>query len=103
MSSIDLISGVTLAVIIAAFFLLAVVSGLIRDITYPTKSPVKFAVEVLLMGLLPALVFLLMAIFRGYPINSTVLEEFGMLLAKFSILHVLLQFSGFYSFVFPPK
>lgn len=103
MSSIDLISGVTLAVIIAAFFLLAVVSGLIRDLTYPTKSPLKFAIEVLLMGFLPALVFLLMAVFRGYPINSTVLEEFGMLLAKFSILHVLLQFSGFYSFVFPPK
>ena len=103
MSSIDLISGVTLAVIVAAFFLLAVVSGLIRDLTYPTKSPVKFTIETILMGVLPALVFLLMAVFRGYPIDSRVLEEFAMLLAKFGVLHVLLQFSGFYSFVFPPK
>jgi len=103
MSSIDLISGVTLAVIIAAFVLLAVVSGLIRDLTYPMKSPVKFTIEALLMGFLPAFVFLLMAVFRGYPINGTVLEEFALLAAKFGILHVLLQFSGFYSFVFPPK
>ena len=55
------------------------------------------------MAFLPAVVFLIMAPLRGYKVTGTTFEEFSVLVVKFGILHLLLQFSGFYSNVFPPK
>jgi putative Mn2+ efflux pump MntP len=63
----------------------------------------NFILETLLMAILPSIGFLAMAVLRGYHIDSEVFTEFSVLVLKFGILHLLLQFSGFYSNIFPPK
>ena len=102
MSSADLIFDGILFILAFGCLFLAVVSIIIRDNIYPSKFPLRFTVETLLMSFVPALLLLLMANFRGYTIDSKVGMEFGVLALKFGILHLLLQFSGFYSDTFPP-
>ena len=63
----------------------------------------NFTLETILMAVLPSIGFLAMAVLRGYRIDSKVSEEFSILVLKFGVLHLLLQFSGFYSNIFPPK
>ena len=100
--STDLITDVIFLIVAFAVVVLTTMSGLIRDLTYPIKNPAFFSIEVLLMALPPAFVFLLMTYFRGYTFNAGILEKFVVLILKFGIFHILLQFSGFYSSVFPP-
>jgi hypothetical protein len=103
MSSYDLIFGGIVFILVASFLFLATISGVVKDLWYPTTKPVNFTIETLLMAFMPALVFLIMTPLRGYPITGTTYEEFMVLVVKFGLLHVLLQFSGFYSNIFPPK
>jgi hypothetical protein len=102
-SSNDLIMDGLILILAAGFFFLTVVSIMVRDSSYPVNFPGSFSAEVLLMGFLPALVFLAMCPLRGYPITWNIMMEFGILVLKFGALQVLLQFSGFYSSIFPPK
>jgi len=102
-SSSDLIFGLMVLVIVSTFFVLSVVSCLIRDLTFPTNNPVEFTIETLVVGIIPSLIILLMTILRGYTITNVTAGEFMILVVKFSVLHILLQFSGFYSSLFPPK
>lgn len=102
-SSNSLITDLIVFVVVATVVVLSVVSAFVRDLTYPTAHPVNFTIETLMMGFLPASVFLAMSLLRGYPITATTIGEFSLLVAKFGILHILLQFTGFYSEVFPPK
>jgi hypothetical protein len=87
----------------AAVVFLSVVSFLIKDLEYPQRSPLYFTIETLMMALSSSTIIFLMTYFRGYSFTISTFEEFFLLFAKFGILHILLQFSGFYSFVFPPK
>lgn len=103
MSSYDLIFGGIIFVLVASFLFLATISGVVKDLAYPKMRPVNFTIETLLMAILPASVFLVMTVLRGYSITATTFEEFSVLLVKFGLLHILLQFSGFYSSIFPPK
>ena len=103
LSSYDLIfDGIIFMLSAGAFFLVAL-SWLIRDLAYPMKSSMNFTLETILMAVLPSIGFLAMAVLRGYRIDSKVSEEFSVLVLKFGVLHLLLQFSGFYSNIFPPK
>ena len=63
----------------------------------------EFTIETLVVGIIPSLIILLMTILRGYTITNVTAGEFMILVVKFSVLHILLQFSGFYSSLFPPK
>ena len=101
-SSYDLIFNGIIFIVAAGFLFLAVVSFIIRDTWYPTTRPWNFTVETIMMSFLPASVLLMMGPLRGYPLNGQLFEEFAVLCAKFGILHLLMQFSGFYSSVFPP-
>ena len=103
MSSYDLIFDGIIFVVVAGFLFLTVISVIIRDLAYPMKRPWNFTIETLLMAFLPASVILMMGPLRGHPINLQLIEEFGVLVLKFGALHILLQFSGFYSNVFPPS
>ena len=103
LSSYNLILDGTVLVLAVCFLFLATMSGLVRDLRYPTTKPVNFTIETLLMAILPASVFLMMTPLRGYPITSTTFTEFTVLVVKFGLLHILLQFSGFYSNIFAPK
>jgi len=101
-SSYDLIFNGIILILAIGFLFLAVIAFFIRDLTYPVMKPFNFTVETLLMAFLPASILLVMAPLRGYKIDLTVLEEFGILTLKFGALHLLLQFSGFYSNIFAP-
>lgn len=103
LSSYDLIfDGIIFMLSAGAFFLVSL-SWLIRDLTYPKKLTMNFILETILMAILPSIGFLAMAILRGYHLDSEVYTEFSVLVLKFGVLHLLLQFSGFYSNIFPPK
>jgi len=103
MSTNDLIFNSILTFVVGGFVFLAAISVVVFDKEYPVMHPGSFTSEVLLMAFLPACVFLIMAPLRGKVINLGTMEEFGVLVAKFGLLHVLLQFSGFYSSIFPPQ
>jgi hypothetical protein len=100
-SSEELLETLIVSILAASVIGLAGISVMIRDFAYPTAKPLEFTTEVLLFGILPAAVFLLMSVFRGYGITKDTILEFVLLAAKFGILHVLLQGCGFYSNVFP--
>jgi hypothetical protein len=103
LSSYNLIFDGIIFILAACFLLLATMSGVIRDLAYPTAKPLNFTLETLLMAFLPASVFLIMTPLRGYTLTGLSFEEFMVLVVKFGLLHILLQFSGFYSNIFPPK
>ena len=101
-SSNDMVFYIILIVLIPTFLVLSTLSIMIRDLAYPISMPVNFTIETLLMAFLPSVVFLLMPYLRGYNYSSHTMIEFLVLVIKFGALHILLQFSGFYSSLFPP-
>jgi hypothetical protein len=100
--STDLITDSIIFLVATSFVFLTSVSILVRDVTYPKGSPLNFTFETLLMAFLPSCIIFAMSLLRGFPITGQTFEEFGILSIKFGLLHILLQFSGFYSYVFPP-
>jgi hypothetical protein len=103
MDIMDLILQTTFFGIGITVAILAGYSVLIRDLSYATASPIKFTLETLLMGTLCSLIIFVMTVFRGYRITYDTWLEFGLLFIKFSLLHILFQFSGIYSEIFPYK
>jgi hypothetical protein len=101
--STELITNIVVMAMGAAIVFLSVVSFLIKDLEYPQRSPLYFTTETLMMALSSSSIIFLMTFFRGYSFTSSTIEEFFLMFMKFGILHILLQFSGFYSFIFPPK
>jgi hypothetical protein len=101
-SSYDLIFNGIILMISAGFLFLTIVSIIVRDTSYPVSRPWNFTTETLLMAFLPASILLVMGPLRGDKIDFTLIEEFLILSVKFGALHLLLQFSGFYSNIFPP-
>jgi hypothetical protein len=75
-------------------------SVLIRDSEYPTEHPGKFTLETFVVSAVPAAVIFIVAGFRGLPIGKKLFIEFGTLVVKFGLAHLLLQFSGMYSMIF---
>ena len=82
---------------------LAGLSTLIRDFQYPLKNPYDFSVEMLVASFFPALLLLVMTYLRDSSFTTYTLIDFFLLSFKFGILHLLLQFSGVYSSIFPMK
>jgi len=100
----NVISLLTYAIMFALAATVVVLSGysiLIRDLQFPTTNPIGFTIETLTMAFIPSLVIFVMAALRGHKIDFQVWLEFGGLIIKFGLLHILLQFSGFYSSIFP--
>jgi heme/copper-type cytochrome/quinol oxidase subunit 3 len=102
LSSYDLIFDGIIIIISAGFLFLTVVAIVVRDTAYPIAKPLNFTLETMMMTFLSSSVLLAMAPLRGQKIDLETLKEFGILSVKFGALHLLLQFSGFYSNVFPP-
>jgi len=86
-----------------AVSVLAVSSALIRDLSYPRAQPIQFTIETLLMATLCSSIIFAMTLLRGYTIDMSTYVEFGVLFVKFGLLHILFQFSGVYSEIFPYK
>ena len=101
---INVIDLLTYTILFALSLSIVVLSGysvLIRDLQFPITSPINFTIETLTMATVPSLVIFVMAFLRGHKINLYTWLEFGGLFLKFGLLHILLQFSGFYSSIFP--
>jgi hypothetical protein len=98
--STELITDAVILIVGATVIFLSVVSALVKDLSYPNKKPVNFAMETLAMATFSSMTIFLMTYLRGVPFTGRTAEEFFVLFAKFGVLHILLQFSGFYSYVF---
>lgn len=105
--------GTTSEVILLTIFVVSVFSlffatAFVRD-TSPnysrfqdTSSLLVFVVEMLLFGVISAVPIFFMASNRGV-LSSDTTKEFLLIVVKFSLLHVLLQLSGFYTYIFTGK
>jgi hypothetical protein len=78
---------------------LIVASIFVRDLTYPQERPYLFTIETLLFSFGVASIYFLMAYGRG-KLSWKSLIEFSIMAVKFGVMHILLQFSGFYTYVF---
>ncbi len=81
---------------------LIITSIIIKDLKYPTEHPILFTIETLLFSFASSLVYFLMAYGRGSLSWMSVLE-YLIISIKFGVMHILLQFSGFYSYAIPTK
>ena len=90
--------GLVVLVVLCGIYLI-VLSILFQDLKYPREHPYLFTLETLLFAFGSASIIFLMAHGRGDLGVSTIIEFFIVAL-KFGIFHILLQFSGFYSYVF---
>ena len=95
----SIIKWCIIAIIVLAFSYLIFLSVIIKDITYPKAHPYLFTLETLLSAVVTSSIIFLMAYGRNKITSSTFLE-FGIMVLKFGLLNILLQFSGFYTFVF---
>ena len=102
-NSMDLIMNTTVFSITLAIAILSGYSVLVRDLSFPRGNPIKFTIETLLMATMCAFIIFPMTILRGYSIDRSTYIEFAALFIKFGLLHILLQFSGIYSELFPYK
>jgi len=96
----SLITAVILFILVCSFVVLSGISVIIRDIGYIVKEPFQFTVELLAMGILPTLAFIIVMYYRTGNINSRRILESAALLIKFAGLHVLLEISGYYRYIF---
>lgn len=96
----DLIANLILFAIGLTVVFLSVVSIFVKDLTFPNKYPLKFTIETLFMALTGSSIVFLMSYLRENKVSITTFLEFLLLFVKFGVLHILLQFSGFYSSVF---
>jgi hypothetical protein len=103
---VDIVSFITTSTLFTIGLIVAFLSGcsiLIRDLAYPRAYPIKFTIETLLMAALSSLVIFIMTVLRGYKVDSDTWIEYTALFVKFGLLHILLQFCGVYSSLFPFK
>jgi len=96
----SLITGVVIFILVCSFVVLSGISVIVRDIGYIVKEPLQFTIELLAMGILPTLAFIVVMYYRTGKITSRRILESVALLIKFAGLHVLLEISGYYRYVF---
>ena len=96
----NLITGIMLFCIVGGVVALAGMSAIIKDIEFIKKEPFKFTIETLIMALLPTIAFVGVIYLRTNKFNNKNIIESSVLFAKFAALHVLLQISGYYRYVF---
>ena len=96
----NLITGVTIFCIVGGIATLSGMSAIIKDIDFIIKEPYLFTLETLLMGLLPTLALVGVIYLRTNKFSNRNLIETSALFIKFAALHVLLQISGYYRYVF---
>jgi hypothetical protein len=88
-----------LTAVLAGFAYLLVLSITMHDVQFITKSPFKFAFELLLVGCVPALPVFVFTLTRGMTMQKALIW-FWSITVKFTIFHVLMQLSGYYTYTF---
>lgn len=89
-----------LAVVGVAILGLVAWSILVRDLDFARRRPLWFTAETLVIGFIGALPMLLISFTRKATAFDS-LMDYAVLVLKFCIIHILLQFSGFYTHLFP--
>ena len=92
-----IIKWTIIALLIISAIYLILMSVLKRDLKYPSAHPYLFTLETLLVSFTMGLIVVLMSYGRGEFSIKTLLE-FVLMTVKFGVFHILLQFSGFYSY-----
>jgi hypothetical protein len=72
----------------------------VKDLDYPQANPLYFTLETLFASFVPASMFYAIMFLRGIPSTFGRNIEYLALSVKFGLLHVLFQFSGFYTYAF---
>jgi hypothetical protein len=95
-------TNILIVAVLAALVFLGYVSIVVRDTVFPSEHPWLFFAETLFVGFIPATVIYVMNDFRdtGAIDFTKINREFLLLAIKFGIFHLLLQFSGTYSYFF---
>lgn len=86
--------------VIFAIVIFSTLSYLVKDLTYPRENPVYFTLETLFSSFVPSSMFYAILFLRGIPATQHRNIEYILLSAKFGLLHILFQFSGFYTYAF---
>ena len=86
--------------VIFAIVIFSTLSYLVKDLTYPRENPVYFTLETLFSSFVPSSMFYAILFLRGIPATQNRNIEYILLSAKFGLLHILFQFSGFYTYAF---
>ena len=100
--------AILLIIFIVSIFSLFFATSFVRDTStnytkFQSMSPyLVFGVEMILFGVISAVPIFFMASNRGV-LSSNTTKEFLLIVVKFSLLHALLQLSGFYTFLFTGK
>lgn len=99
---------ILLIIFIVSIFSLFFATAFVRDTSTNynrfenTSSLLVFGVEMILFGVISAVPIFFMASNRGV-LSSDTTKEFLLIVVKFSLLHVMLQLSGFYTYLFTGK
>ena len=100
-----LLTGMIITLLISILGIGAILGCWIGDLVFPRTNPGAFTVETLVMAFGSAAIVFIFNWSRNNgknkpPIHETI-TEFGLLVAKFGVLHLFFQFTGFYSWAFP--
>lgn len=99
---------ILLIIFVVSIFTLFFATYFVRDTStnysrfQDTSSLLVFGVEMILFGVISAVPIFFMASNRDV-LSSDTTKEFLLIVVKFSLLHVLLQLSGFYTYLFTGK
>ena len=85
------------------FLFLSILSGLVKDLAFPRLEPGWFVAEIIITAVLSGLVRVFVVYSRNKSLKSLAKSWYGILIAMviYALLHILFQFSGFYSKQFP--
>jgi hypothetical protein len=83
-----------------ALAVLIVTSLLVRDVTFPSAHPFLFAFETLMVGLMPALMYVVVVHYSRCVSPQYAFVLFSFMAVHFAVFHALLQFSGAYETIF---
>jgi len=95
-----LMTNLLLFSVIMAVVIFSTLSYLVKDLDYPREHPFYFTLETLFAAFIPSTMFYAIMFLRGIPATFSRNMEYLILSAKFGLLHVLFQFSGFYTYAF---
>ena len=97
---IKFVNNIVIGLATMGFVVMAAVSTTVRDIDFVKKGPANFIGETAVASILPALVIVIAAWMREYPMNMNMFWIFLLFAVKCGILHLLFQFTGYYSYLF---
>jgi hypothetical protein len=89
--------GLTAIILGAAY--LFVMALIVRDFSSIRNHPFRFALEWLMISIIPALPFLVFAVTRNITFEKARIW-FVSVAIKFTIFHILMQLSGYYTHLF---